>query len=132
VKFYAARIAASSNSAQQPVSVAAVTSLWRRSMLACRQVYLRLTALHFRPSLFPSASALQFAISGKNGNLVNGNLPMPWAPCAPIYQRLSVAFSFRPFQTLERATSALGIDIADLFRRRCQKTQAAQKAANAK
>jgi transcriptional regulator with XRE-family HTH domain len=36
------------------------------------------------------------------------------------------------FQTLERATSALGIDIADLFRRRCQKTQAAQKAANAK
>jgi len=31
------------------------------------------------------------------------------------------------FQTLERATSALGIDIADLFRRSCQKKSGGPK-----
>ena len=96
VKFCAVHIAASSNSAQQAVSAAAVTSLLRRCMTACRQVHLRLTAMNFRPSLLPSASALRLGISGKNGNLAKGNSPMPWVRCAPIYQRLSVAFWFRP------------------------------------
>jgi len=96
VKFCAVHIAASSNSAQQAVSAAAVTSLLKRRMLACRQVHLHLTALNFRPSLLPIASALQFEVSEKNGNLAKGNSPMPWVRCAPIYQRLSVAFWFRP------------------------------------
>ena len=98
VKFCAVHIAASSNSAQQAVSAAAVISLWRRCMSACRQVHLYLTLMNFRPSLLPSASALRFAISGKNGNLAKGNSPMPWARCAPIYQRLSVAFWFHLFR----------------------------------
>jgi len=97
-KYYAAHIAASSSSAQQAVSAAAVTSLLRRCMSACRQVHLRLTAMNFRPSLLPSASALRFGISEKNGNLAKGNSPLPWVRYAPIYQRLSVAFLFRPFR----------------------------------
>jgi len=67
-------------------------------MLACRQVHLRFTAPSFRPSLLPSASALQFGNSGKNGNSAKGNSPMPWALYAPIYRRLSVALLFRPFR----------------------------------
>jgi hypothetical protein len=96
VKFCAVHIAASSNFAQQAVSAAAVTCLLRRCMLACRQVHFHLTVLNFRPSLLPSALALRFGISEKNGNLAKGNSPLPWVRYAPIYQRLSVAFWFRP------------------------------------
>jgi hypothetical protein len=101
-------------------------------MLACRQVYLCLTALHFRPSLLPSASALQFAISGKNGNLVNGNLPMPWAPCAPIYQRLSVALWFRPFRRSNAPHRRSALTSPICFAEAVKKRRAAQKAADAK
>ena len=132
VKFYAARIAASSNSAQQPISAAAVTSLWRRSMLACRQVHLRLTALHFRPSLFPSASALQFGISGKNVGLAKGNSPMPWARCAPIYRRLSVALLFRPFRRSNAPHQRSALTLPICFAEAVKKSRAAQKAADAK
>ena len=101
-------------------------------MLTCRQVYLRLTALHFRPSLSPSASALQFGISGKNVGLAKGNSPMPWARCAPIYQRLSVGFLFRPFRRSNAPHRRSALTSPICFAEAVKKRRAAQKAADAK
>jgi len=57
---------------------------------------------------------------------------MPWARCAPIYQRLSVGFLFRPFRRSNAPHRRSALTSPICFAEAVKKRRAAQKAADAK